>query len=366
MNTGTTISGIGHGLLIGWLLFGGLLSARDPEPVAVTDVSIISGEEFAALTQPAAAPSTVVEAPEVPPPAAEDPVVPTPAPETVPETPDAPPPTDLTPPDDSPDLTDLAPLPEAEVADEAPVLPTPPAHEESTNLVPDVAAPRPAPRVAPEAAPAPEPDVAIADEATQSAQPAPDAETPQPPEPETAPEEATTETVTEAEETETVGLAPPTSVRPTARPARPRPAAPAQPVAAPEPDSSDAINDALRQALTDGAGTAPTGPPLTRGEKDALRVAVGKCWNVGSLSSDALNTTIVLAVQMAQDGKPQNGTIRMVSFSGGSEAAARQTFESARRAVIRCGARGFDLPGEKYEQWRDIEMTFNPEKMRIK
>ena len=40
--------------------------------------------------------------------------------------------------------------------------------------------------------------------------------------------------------------------------------------------------------------------------------------------------------------------------------------EAARRAIIRCGARGFELPPEKYEQWRDIEMTFDPERMRIK
>lgn len=69
---------------------------------------------------------------------------------------------------------------------------------------------------------------------------------------------------------------------------------------------------------------------------------------------------------MAQDGTPITGSIRMASFSGGSEAAARQAFEAARRAIIRCGARGFDLPAEKYGQWQEIEMTFNPERMRVK
>jgi len=38
-------------------------------------------------------------------------------------------------------------------------------------------------------------------------------------------------------------------------------------------------------------------------------------------------------------------------------------FETARRAIIRCGADGFPLPVEKYGQWREIEMTFNPEGM---
>jgi DhnA family fructose-bisphosphate aldolase class Ia len=69
---------------------------------------------------------------------------------------------------------------------------------------------------------------------------------------------------------------------------------------------------------------------------------------------------------MAETGRPDIASIRMLSHSGGSATAARQAFEAARRAIIRCGADGFDLPREKYEQWRDIEMTFNPEKMRIK
>ena len=36
----------------------------------------------------------------------------------------------------------------------------------------------------------------------------------------------------------------------------------------------------------------PVGPPMTAGEKDALRVAVNACWNVGALSMEALRTTI--------------------------------------------------------------------------
>jgi hypothetical protein len=93
---------------------------------------------------------------------------------------------------------------------------------------------------------------------------------------------------------------------------------------------------------------------------------VQQCWNVGSLSTEALGTTVVVSVRMGEDGRPDNGSIRMDSFSGGGDAAARQAFEAARRAIIRCGANGFNLPADKYDQWRDIEMTFNPESMRIK
>jgi len=185
----------------------------------------------------------------------------------------------------------------------------------------------------------------------------------------TAPEEAATEIVTEAERPETP--APAASVRPRARPARAAEtetaAAPAEP---PVPDTDrDAVSDALAAALSDESVPATrraSGPPLSAGEKDALRVAVQQCWNVGSLSSEALATTVVVAVEMAETGRPDTASIRMLRHSGGSAQAARQAFEAARRAIIRCGADGYELPQEKYAQWRDIEMTFNPEKMRIK
>jgi hypothetical protein len=69
---------------------------------------------------------------------------------------------------------------------------------------------------------------------------------------------------------------------------------------------------------------------------------------------------------MNQDGTPQTNSIKMTSSSGGSQGAANQAFEAARRAIIRCGARGYQLPVEKFGQWQNIEMTFNPERMRIK
>jgi hypothetical protein len=69
---------------------------------------------------------------------------------------------------------------------------------------------------------------------------------------------------------------------------------------------------------------------------------------------------------MTDDARPVQGAIRMLSYEGGSESAARQAFEAARRAIIRCGTNGFGLPVEKFDHWREIEMTFNPERMRIK
>jgi hypothetical protein len=149
--------------------------------------------------------------------------------------------------------------------------------------------------------------------------------------------------------------------------AQPAPEDPA-PQAPAEPAPEDAVAAALAEALAapSSAPPTPSGPPLTAGEKESLRVAVSNCWNVGALSTDALRTTVVVGVNMTQDGKPVMASIRMLSASGGSDAAARQAFEAARRAIIRCGADGYDLPQDKFSQWQEIEMTFNPERMRVK
>jgi hypothetical protein len=147
----------------------------------------------------------------------------------------------------------------------------------------------------------------------------------------------------------------------------------------PEPPSESTgtaagIEDALAAALAGTAAetaptptpSAPSGPPLTGGEKDALRLAVQSCWNTGSLSSDALKVTVTVAFEMGEDARPVDSTIRLIDSTGGSQDSAKQAYETARRAIMRCGARGFDLPIEKYASWRSVEMVFNPEKMRIK
>lgn len=382
MNTGTYISGAAHLALIAWVMLSGLFSAAPSDSIRVTDVTILSGEEFAALTAPAAAPRPADDVTPPDTPEISSSPRPVPAPETRPERPEPPAPQDPAEPDTAPDTSGIAPLPEAEAVET--VLPPVPPEVTDAPEAPtlDTEPPRPAPRVAPEPAAPPPEDVAIADIPREATRPDEAAETAQPEEEAAAPEEASTQIVTEAEERPETGLAMASSPRPRARPARPREmvtetaAAPPEPETPAAPAAEDAIAgavaDAVAQAMagaqsgTGGSGTAPTGPPLTAGERDALRVAVSRCWNVGSLSTEALMTSVVVGLDMAEDGKPVTGSIDLLSWSGGSEAAARQTFESARRAIIRCGAAGFPLPVEKYAQWREIEMTFNPENMRIR
>jgi hypothetical protein len=349
-------------------MFGGVFRAEQL-PIEATEVSVISGEAFAALLAAQDAPTSTTEVAQPAQPDIETVTVDVPQPDTTPvqETPDV---VQAPSADDAPDVTDLAPLPEAEVVDVAPVLPTP--EPEVAIVAPETSGrpvPRPSNRIAPEPVAVPEPEVRPDPVQQDAVEQANTGEAVAKPQEETAPEEATSEIVTESEQPAAALEA---SMRPPAR----RPTRPAvQAVAAETPtpqaestDTSSAVNDALAEALGQATETpsAPSGPPLTSGEKDALRVAVQKCWNVGSLSSVALETTVVVAVSLSQDGKPVVSSIRQIGSDGGTSASVKQAFETARRAIIRCGNSGFQLPGEKYEQWKDIEMTFNPERMRIK
>ncbi len=363
MRFGWYISGAGHVVLILAVLFGGLFAGdRIPEAVLLSEVSILSEEEYAALTPPGEAPETQVDAPEVATPeedvapdAPEEDAAPelaTPAPVDAPETPD------------DTDFEVEEPVPGAVVVDDAPVLLAPPSDLDGTVAEPDQVA-APAPRVAPVPQVAPPPEAESGPEVIPDTAPAPDAppEEPVEDEPPQAPEEASDRIVTEAEEEKT--YAPASSKRPRARPARPRRVADA-PVEAPRSNTDDAVADALAEADEPAEAPVRRGPPLTGGEKDAFRLAVSNCWNVGSLSTEALGTTVVVAFEMEESGKPVSGSIRLVSSSGGSDVGARSAFDAARRAILRCGARGFDLPVEKYDQWREIEATFNPQGMQFR
>jgi len=75
---------------------------------------------------------------------------------------------------------------------------------------------------------------------------------------------------------------------------------------------------------------------------------------------------VTVAYSLDRDGKVKPGTLKMIQATDGEPVAVNAAFEAARRAIIRCGVEGYDLPLEKYARWKDIEMTFNPEGMRIK
>ncbi|MFZ5965290.1 hypothetical protein ACOXXX_20290 [Thalassococcus sp. BH17M4-6] len=97
---------------------------------------------------------------------------------------------------------------------------------------------------------------------------------------------------------------------------------------------------------------------------DSLRVAVQRCWVV-DLSSEAANVRVTVRIVFDEAGRV-SGPIRMIEAEGGPQSAVDTAFQAARRAILRCQGDGYDLPSEKYAQSREIEMTFNPDGMRVR
>lgn len=379
MKPGLYISGGGHMAMLLWALMAGVFdTSRVDPPEQVANVSLISVQDFAAITSSPPDLTPDIATPRQP----NDPIQTpqAPAPETQPDIAGIDTPEDPQQSGQTPDVSGLAP-PVAEAATDAPDL-TAPGQDQVATLVPGTAldgpdrpvtpalAPQspddpglaPSPRVDTQPAPRPDPAALPDDQTRDSAQEVPNATQPQETSDQaTAPLEASTRTVTEANE----GSAAPTrSLRPRARPRR---AAASGGSTAQQPSQADQIAAAIAQANAEtNAPQAPLGPPLTAAEKDGLRLSVQKCWNVGSLSSEALRTRVTISMRMKPDGKPEITSLKLLGFEGGTEASALQAYETARRAIIHCGARGYDLPAEKYEQWREIEMTFNPEQMRLR
>ena len=364
---GTIISGVGHVGLVGWLIVGWGLTS-EPLQIQTMDVSVISGEEFEQMrarttpepgsADPTAPVPPVVDETPPPPPAEEQPTETAPPPEPV-----EPPVSEAPPPPPPP------PLPEAEVTDAPPVEPAPPVAPPPT---PDVAVsetptPPQAPTVASTITAPPPPDANVDDVMREEVVPDDSAEAEVVTEEQdaTAPEETTTAIVIE-------DLAPTTSVRPSTRPSRPTPpvetasaqAEPAQEAAQPE-TSEDDVAAALDAALagTDAPAVA-AGPPMTGSERDSFRVSVNRCWNVDP-GSVAARVTVEVGFSLDREGRVQGNEVRLIS-SDGDQTATNTAFEAARRAILRCQSGGYQLPADKYDQWRDVVITFDPSGMRLR
>ncbi len=106
--------------------------------------------------------------------------------------------------------------------------------------------------------------------------------------------------------------------------------------------------------------TAASGPPMSAGEKDALKFAVQRCWNPPNGLANAGSLRVVLRVELDPDGKLVSAPT-LLEPATLTDSTMEAAFESARRAIMRCGSRGYDLPREKYEHWRVLEVVFNPE-----
>ncbi len=154
--------------------------------------------------------------------------------------------------------------------------------------------------------------------------------------------------------------------------AEPQPLPPKKPVRQQPKFDADKIAALLdkrepqRQAATGAEVSAPalgmahgTAATLSQSEIDALRSRLRQCWNPPVGAADAANLSVVFRVLFRRDGSIlQNPVLVQGPASQFGPALA----ESAMRALLQCQPYTMLKP-EHYDQWKDMQITFDPRDM---
>jgi hypothetical protein len=124
------------------------------------------------------------------------------------------------------------------------------------------------------------------------------------------------------------------------------------------------ISDELLEELNDDSnGEYNNTKPLSMSEKDAIRNQIYKCWNVPVGTKDAENVKVVILLKLNTDGSVQETkTLTRESSDGGNKIAFRVVAESAIRAIHRCSPLE-NLPPNKYDSWKAVELLFDPSEL---
>jgi hypothetical protein len=119
--------------------------------------------------------------------------------------------------------------------------------------------------------------------------------------------------------------------------------------------AADTINDTAK--IGSVAGEAAQ---LSQSEIDALRARISQCWNPPAGVDATSKLYVVLRVLFKQDGSMAH---EPVVVEGSASTLGPALADSAKRALLLCQPFTMLRP-EHYDQWRDIEIKFDPQLLR--
>ncbi len=126
--------------------------------------------------------------------------------------------------------------------------------------------------------------------------------------------------------------------------------------------SLDDVFEKIEQDQDSSADTPNLAPVLTISDIDALRQKIAKCWVVPAGAENARDMVVDIDMKIAKDGRVIKANIvdkgRMKK-----DGLFRIAAENAQRAVLDPDCNPLPLPLSKYEQWKDLTMSFNPKDM---
>jgi outer membrane biosynthesis protein TonB len=126
-----------------------------------------------------------------------------------------------------------------------------------------------------------------------------------------------------------------------------------------EPQRQVATAQSLNDSATLGAAIGAQNAQLSQSEIDALRARISSCWSPPPGIDANSRLYVVLRVLFKTDGS----MVQAPTLVEGSAAALGPALaESAKRALLLCQPFTMLRP-EHYEQWKDIELKFDPHEL---
>lgn len=128
-------------------------------------------------------------------------------------------------------------------------------------------------------------------------------------------------------------------------------------------DEEAPIKDKAAESNTSRADNYDPTLPLSMTEKDAIRNQFIKCWRMPAGAKNDYDLAVKVRVLLNPDGSVREaGLIPSQASRYQSDTFFRAAADAAIRAVQLCNPLQ-DLPAEKYDAWRDIELNFDPMEM---
>jgi hypothetical protein len=383
VDIGVKISGTAHAILISIAIFGAPIFSSDEEnPIQISEVSLISLEEFELLTKEnmpvfQSEPEPEVQEPELEPEVQE----PEPEPEVQEPEPEPEPEPELEvqepEPEPEPELEVQEPEPEPEVQEiineSDSDLIAPIADEDNLGeLTPEFnenAAPKAAEIISDVSNEAPEEPAdigALEDTSFEKVNGADEEKLEIELNENTPAEESTTQIVTEAEEQKS-DLVPSRTSKPKSRPKnlkttkeiaiKPK-LKPKEVVEAEKDTTAESILESLKEKKEPEPFLNLT-PAQKESVGNIIRNKMRLCWNPPVGVENGLTNVMILGLKFDIDGKLVESPVNLTPNSG---VGSLQAFEAARRAVIRCSPYN-ELDPEIYDGWKELNLKFNPKNM---
>lgn len=120
------------------------------------------------------------------------------------------------------------------------------------------------------------------------------------------------------------------------------------------------FEEQMANALETKSVRQDLGQNLSISEIDLVRQQIARCWNLPAGAKDAHEMVVDISMLMNPDGTVSSAKIEnqaQMAFDPFFRAMA----ESALTAVLRCSP--LKLPPEKYENWKEMSLQFNPKEM---